>query len=326
MEDTTWCWHRRFGHLNLQSLKLLQQKDMVYGLPEIGNAESICQACAIGKAHREAFGEEEMCGDQVCHWSWSERQLTVAYSPQQNGVADRKNRTIAEISKAMINEEKLPYMFWGETVNTAVYIQNRCPTKALNNTTPFEAFSGRMPGIKHLRVFGSICFCHVPRQLRSKLADSAVKSIFVGYGKCEKGYRVYNRQTKKITISRNVIFDEGALWDWDKQTIEYITIPMNFEDNSRSIEEEYEVTASSTLATQLENISSSVEMITDALNADSSDESPSSTPVKLRDITEIYARCNMSIIEPESFTEASRDKAWNKAMKIEMEIIEKNGT
>jgi len=52
IEELTWCWHRRFGHLNLQSLKLLQQKEMVYGLPEIGNANKVCQGCAIGKAHR----------------------------------------------------------------------------------------------------------------------------------------------------------------------------------------------------------------------------------------------------------------------------------
>ncbi|CAL2258196.1 unnamed protein product [Prunus armeniaca] len=263
---------------------------------------------------------------QFCDEVGLERQLTVAYSPQQNGVAERKNRTIVEMSKAMMNEEKLPYMFWGEAVNTTVYIQNRCPTKALNTTNPFEAFSGRIPGIKHLRVFGSICFCHVPSQLRSKLADSAVKCIFVGYGKCEKGYRVYNLQTNKITVSRSVIFGEGAFWDWDKQIIEYITVPMNLEDNHRSTEEEYEATASSTPATQLENISSSVELITYVSNTDSSDESPSSTLVKLRDITEIYARCNMSIIEPENFAEASKDKAWQKAMEIEMEMIEKNET
>ncbi|BBN69442.1 hypothetical protein Prudu_947S000100 [Prunus dulcis] len=65
---------------------------------------------------------------------------------------------------------------------------------------------------------------------------------------------------------------------------------------------------------------------TAAPNVDSPSDSPSSTPVKLRDITEIYARCNMSIIEPENFAEASKDKAWQKAMEIEMEMIEKNET
>ncbi|KAI5340825.1 hypothetical protein L3X38_020099 [Prunus dulcis] len=178
----------------------------------------------------------------------------------------------------MLKEKKLPYKFWGKAMNTAVYIQNRCPTKALDNVTLFEAVSGRRPGVKHLRVFGSVCFCHVPSQLRSLLEDAAEKCIFVGYGKCERGYRVYNLQTNNVTTSRSVIFDENSLWDWDKQTVDSITIPM------------------------------------------------SSTPVKLRDITEIYPRCNRGIIEPENFTEASKDKAWQKAMEIEMEMIEKNET
>ncbi|KAI5329691.1 hypothetical protein L3X38_029088 [Prunus dulcis] len=127
---------------------------------------------------------------KFCEDVGMERQLIVAYSPQQNGVAERKNRTTVEMSKAMMNEKRLPFKLWREAVNTTVYIQNWCPTRALESSTPFEAFSGRKPGVKHLKAFGFICFCHVPSQLRSKLDDSAVKCIFVGYGKCEKGYRV----------------------------------------------------------------------------------------------------------------------------------------
>ncbi|KAI5340787.1 hypothetical protein L3X38_020061 [Prunus dulcis] len=222
-----------------------------------------------------------------------ERQLTIAYSPKQNGVAERKNRNIVELSKAMVHEKRLPYKFWGEAVNTAIYIQNRCPTSALNDSTPFEAFSGRNLGIKHLRVFGSICYCHVPCQLRLKLDDSATKCIFVDYIKCEKGYRVYNLQTHKIVVSRSVIFDEDALWDWEKQDVEHVFIPISFEENPRTTEEEDEVTGSPTTESQIESGSGST-------SASSQSASPSSTPVKLRDIAEIYARCNMSIIEPEN--------------------------
>ncbi|KAI5340826.1 hypothetical protein L3X38_020100 [Prunus dulcis] len=59
VEESTWYWHKRFGHLNMQSLKLLQQQELVYGLHEIGNVDRICQDCAIGKSHREAFGKEK---------------------------------------------------------------------------------------------------------------------------------------------------------------------------------------------------------------------------------------------------------------------------
>lgn len=120
-----------------------------------------------------------------------ERQLTIAYSPQQNGVAKRKNRTIVEMSKVMMHEKKLPYKFWGETVDTSTYIQNRSPTKALNNLTLFEAFSGRKPGVKHLRAFGSIFYCHMPSQLRSKLDDqqSNVSLLVMASMKRVTGYK-----------------------------------------------------------------------------------------------------------------------------------------
>lgn len=79
-----------------------------------------------------------------------------------------------------------PYSFWGEAVNTAIYIFNRCPTKALENKTPVEAFSGRKPGIKHLKIFGCICYCHIPGQLSQKLDEASIEGVLVGYGKAEK--------------------------------------------------------------------------------------------------------------------------------------------
>ncbi|CAL8157373.1 unnamed protein product [Prunus armeniaca] len=139
-----------------------------------------------------------------------ERQLTMAYSPQQNGVAERKNRTIVEMAKCMMFEKSMPLEFWAEAVNTVVYILNRCPTKALDKKTPFEAYSGRKPGLKHLRVFGSLCYAHVPNQHRQKLDLASKRYVFLGYGSCEKGYRLYNITTGKVIISRDVVFNEDA--------------------------------------------------------------------------------------------------------------------
>ncbi|CAN6541722.1 unnamed protein product [Malus baccata var. baccata] len=104
-----------------------------------------------------------------------ERQLTVSYTPQKNGVSERKNRTIVEMAKSMLHEKKLPYKLWGEAVNTAVYLLNRCSTSALNCVTPFEAYTGRKPWIKHLKVFGVVCYSLIPRDLRHKLDASSVK-------------------------------------------------------------------------------------------------------------------------------------------------------
>ncbi|KAB2602155.1 hypothetical protein D8674_003160 [Pyrus ussuriensis x Pyrus communis] len=91
-----------------------------------------------------------------CNVSGIQRQLTMSYTPQQNGVSERKNITVVEMAKTMLHEKGMPYQFWAEAVHTAVYLLNRCPTKALDKKTPFESYSGRKPGIAHLKIFGSV--------------------------------------------------------------------------------------------------------------------------------------------------------------------------
>ncbi|KAM1582901.1 hypothetical protein ACFX10_030579 [Malus domestica] len=98
-------------------------------------------------------------------------------------------------------------------MNIAVYLLNRCPTKALKKTTPFEEYNGRKPGIAHLKVFGSLCYVHIPSNLIHKLEENCHKCIFVGYGASEKGYRLYDPISRKIILSRDVTFDENVSWD-----------------------------------------------------------------------------------------------------------------
>jgi hypothetical protein len=92
----------------------------------------------------------------------------VPYSPQQIGVAKRANRTIMECVINMILAQGLELEFWGEAVNTAVYIKNQCPTKALDSKTPQEAWSGRKPDAFHLKAFSCKAFAHVPDDKRTK--------------------------------------------------------------------------------------------------------------------------------------------------------------
>ncbi|KAI5328290.1 hypothetical protein L3X38_027687 [Prunus dulcis] len=222
-------WHKRLGHLNDQSIRMLANQDMVHGLPSLEKDFAVCEGCKLGKQHRDSFPAEstwraqfplelvhtDICGpmqiasmsenryfllfiDDHTRMAWVyflrnksnafecfkkfktmtelqsghkvkslrsdrggefmsneflaccseagiQRQLTVAYSPQQNGVVERKNRTVIEMAKSMLHEKSLPYEFWAEAVHTAVYLLNRCPSKSLEKMTPFEAYTGRKP-------------------------------------------------------------------------------------------------------------------------------------------------------------------------------------
>jgi len=115
----------------------------------------------------------------------------MPYNPQQNGVAERKNRTIVGASKAMIHDQDLPMFLWAEARNAIVYLQNRSPHRAMEDMTPEEAFIGVKPKVSHLRIFGSPIYVHIPLEKRTKLEPPSEKGIFVGYSETLKVYRVY---------------------------------------------------------------------------------------------------------------------------------------
>lgn len=146
-----------------------------------------------------------------------ERQFTVAYSPQQNGVAERRNRTLMDMARSMLKDKGMPDEFWAEATFTAAYLQNRLPTRALNQMTPLEIWSGHKPSVNHLRVFGCICHVWIPAAKRRKLDDKSEKGVFMGYSSVSKGYRVYVLNTKKIEVSRDVVFEEHKSWNWKTQ-------------------------------------------------------------------------------------------------------------
>ena len=95
----------------------------------------------------------------------------------------------------------------------AVYIQNRCPHTALGRKTPEEVFTGTRTDVSHLRIFGSVCYCHIHADTRKKLDPSGEKGLLVGYNKTSKAYKVYILARKRIIVSRDIQFDEDrALW------------------------------------------------------------------------------------------------------------------
>ena len=135
-------------------------------------------------------------------------EFTVPYCPQQNGVAERMNRTIMEGARSMLYQAKLPLEFWAEACSTAVYLHNRSLTTALKDETPFERLFGRRPDISQLKVFGCVSYVHVPDNQRRKLDAKAHKAIFVGYPPGVKGYKLYDLEKNQFVVSRDVQFFE----------------------------------------------------------------------------------------------------------------------
>ena len=135
-------------------------------------------------------------------------ELTVPKNPEQNGVAERINRTLIETARSMLIDSHLPHSFWAEAISTAAYLCNRSPTKAVAEMTPYEAWTGKRPQVDGLRVFGYQAFVHIPKDERKKLDSKSRRCIFGGYGVTTKGYRLYNPMKKKVCYSRDVIFME----------------------------------------------------------------------------------------------------------------------
>ena len=136
-------------------------------------------------------------------------ELTVPHSPEQNGVAERMNRTLMESARSMIAHAGLPNCYWAEAVATAAYLRNRVPTVAFKEkTTPYEQWYGRKPNLGHLKVFGCMAYAHIPDVHRQKLDKKAEKLRFVGYSIQSKGYRLLDEKTSKVVVRRDVTFNE----------------------------------------------------------------------------------------------------------------------
>jgi transposase InsO family protein len=136
-------------------------------------------------------------------------EFTNVYCPEQNGIAERLNRTINDKARCMLGNAKLPKQFWAEAVRTANYIRNNSLCKPCENKTPMELWNGYKPNVSYFKIFGCTAYATLPKQHRSwKYGERAVKTIFLGYLDNRKGYRLWNPKNRTIINSRDVKFNE----------------------------------------------------------------------------------------------------------------------
>lgn len=301
--DEASLWHSRLGHVNVETMKMMANKELVVGLPKMATGKETCESCMRGKQTRASFPQSstyratqplelihgDLCGpitpttpagkkyifvliDDYSRYMWSillknkseafekfktfksqaeqetrehiqtfrtdrggeftskefqgfcelngiKRHLTAPYSPQQNGVVERRNRTLLEMTRSILKAMNLPNYLWGEATRHATYLINRVATRSLTPAqTPYEVLRGRKPNLGHIRVFG--CIGHVRTEAvgRRKLDDRSKMLVHLGTEPGSKAYRFLDPTSRKIIVSRDVVFDEYQSWNWNGKT------------------------------------------------------------------------------------------------------------
>ncbi|GKD94228.1 putative ribonuclease H-like domain-containing protein [Tanacetum coccineum] len=265
--DESNLWHRRLGHLNFKTMNKLVKGNLVRGLPsKIFENEQTCVACKKGKQHKASSTKDETSDilknfitgienlldhrvkvircdngteiknsnmNQFYEMKGIKREFSVARTPQQNGVAERKNKTLIEAARTMLVDFKLPTTFEAEAVNTACYVQNKVLIVKPHNKIPYELLHGRTLALSFMRPFG----CHVTilntKDHLGKFDGKADEGFFVGYSLNSKAFRVFNSRTRLVEESLHIRFSKntpnvaGSIPNWIFD-IDALTKTMNY--------------------------------------------------------------------------------------------------
>ncbi|GAA0159187.1 hypothetical protein LIER_16024 [Lithospermum erythrorhizon] len=127
---------------------------------------------------------------------------------QQNRVAERKHRHVAEKLRCLLFQSQMPNVLWVEALHYVVYLINRLPSTSLNNATLYHLLFKQQPDYSMIKTFGCLCYPHLTKQINSKYSPRTLPCIFLGVSPIHKGYRCYNPEAKKVLVSRHVSFSE----------------------------------------------------------------------------------------------------------------------
>ncbi|XP_035843200.1 uncharacterized protein LOC118490096 [Helianthus annuus] len=303
--------------------------------------------------------------NQYCEDQGIERQLTAPYTPQQNGVVERRNRTVMEVTRSLLKTMAVPEMFWGEAVRHAMYVLNRVSTKGFKGKTPYEGWKGFKPKLNKLKVFGCVGFIKKVGGHLDKLADRSQPLVYFGSESGSKEYRMYNPKQKRICVVRegDAEFLEGRHWAWNEAQIyqptsqqpNWVNLKVNYEqgpsqgdvfndatDNPNSqfsnvvspifdsLENNGDQGSSSWASASSSN--KHTHNTTDSVASSTYDDTPFQGFRSLDDVydstVQIEDSGELFLIddEPASYKEAVAISEWKTAMKSEIESIERNKT
>nr|GEZ95610.1 ribonuclease H-like domain-containing protein [Tanacetum cinerariifolium] len=254
----SWLWNQRLSHLNFDTINDLAKNNLVTGLPKFKyHKENLCPSCEQGKSKRASHPPKpvsnsrqrlhllhmDLCGpmriasingkrtrsgykvfekDHVLKEYFDtvgiSHQMSSVRTPKQNGVVERRNRTLVEAARTMLIFSRTPLFLWAEEIATACFTQNRSIIQRRFNKTPYELINGRKPDISFLYVFEALCYPKNDCEDIGKLSAKGDIGFFIGYSADSCAYRVYNRRTKKIMETMNVSFDELSAMAFEQRS------------------------------------------------------------------------------------------------------------
>ena len=295
-----------------------------------------------------------------------ERHSSTPYAPQQNGVVERRNQTVVAMARALLKQRSMPAEFWGEAVSTAVFLLNRAPTKSLTGKTPYEAWHGRKPVVHYLRTFGCLAYVKEQGNLRklddrsSPAVFIGYEDGVKGYRLLDPATRCV-RVARDVIFDEDRGWDwaaGGSEYSSSNFDVEYISRPAmrapshahsSGEDRSASARHGSQGMSANTPPSPPSTPAASAatpatpEFVTPlADDEDRLDAAHSDTPVRYRKVEDLIGEeepvpglaprnldCELHLAgtrEPCSFEEAEQDKAWQAAMREEIEVVERNKT
>ncbi|GJY93137.1 retrovirus-related pol polyprotein from transposon TNT 1-94 [Tanacetum coccineum] len=234
-KNKSWLWHRCLNHLNFGTINDLARKDLVRGLPRLKfEKDHLCSACQLGKSKKHTHTPKaentnlevlntlhmDLCGpmrvqtingkkcildivDDYSRFTWV-KFLRSKDETLENGIVERRNRTLVEAARTMLIFSKASMFLWAEVVATGCYTQNRYLIHTRHNKTPYELVHDKKPDLTFFRVFGALCY---PTNDSEDL-ENYTNLKFCWLCTKQKGYKIYNKRTRRIMETIHVQFDE----------------------------------------------------------------------------------------------------------------------
>ncbi|GJY87433.1 retrovirus-related pol polyprotein from transposon TNT 1-94 [Tanacetum coccineum] len=237
-ENLNWLWHKRLAHLNFKTINSLAKQNLVTGLPSlVYSKDKPCSSCEKGKHHRANFKTKQTFSINKClhllhmdlfgpvtprsinhekytlvivdEYSRNFLKNSSPYTPEQNGVAERKNITLIEGARTMLLGIVFSKQYWNEAIATACYTQNRSTIVKRHLKTPYEIFRKHILNIDFLHVFGCRVFFYNHKDHLGKFDGKAVDGYFLGYSLVSKAFRVFNTRRQQTEETYHITFDES---------------------------------------------------------------------------------------------------------------------